>query len=102
MRKILLGISLGIIALASIASVYVAANGITQQCGFVGGCNATNVTITKTVTGANQTIVGAELVYQFTASVTVSGTTTTSTRTITYSCPTSMTTADSFGNIVNC
>ena len=60
MNKIILVAALGIVAVASVASVFVAANGSASVCGFVAGCNQTNTTITKTVTGANETVVAAD------------------------------------------
>ncbi len=102
MKKLLLGISLGIIALASIASVYAYANGNLQTCGFSAGCTGTNVTSTTTSRQGNQTIVQGLIVFHFTQTVTVAGTVTTSTTTINYSCPTTETTVDQYGNQVVC
>lgn len=100
LRIIAIIATLGVIAVASFAT-FSYANGNISACGFQQGCNATNKTVTTTTHEGNQTVVAAQIVFIYTNTLTVSGTTQTSTTTINYSCPTSVVN-DKYGNSVSC
>ena len=100
MRKIILGLMLGIIAVASFVSFIAVAS---VNPGYVQGTTVTTTIVstqTQSVAGSIVTQVNPTLQYTTTTTIVVSGSTTTETISVLVNCPTTTTLVD--GNVATC